>query len=107
MPPPVRIKLYGLIWLSKRGYLLLTAAAGLGLVGLFAFWCWTITPETPLEKAGKYPLNAFYVWRVWGPWLIAGGFLVGGVEAYFVLRRFRRAEAERRKSAADTKPKGT
>src|SRR5215471_15043342 len=108
MQPPVRIKLYGLISLTKRGYLLWAAVGAVGLLGLLVWWAVDTGPPTPLEQSGKYPLTPWYLWRNWAPWLIAAGFLLGGLEVVFVLRRFRRAEAERqRAAAADTTPKGS
>ncbi|HKI33805.1 MAG TPA: hypothetical protein VKA46_18275 [Gemmataceae bacterium] len=108
MQPPVRIKLYGLFSLTKRAYLIWVGIGLAGLLALLVVWCVTVTPETPLEKSGKLPLNPYYLWRAYAPWLIAGGLLLGGVEAYVVLRRFRRAEAERQQAAApDTTPKGS
>jgi hypothetical protein len=107
MPPPVRIKLYGVFSLTKRAYLVWIAIGTVGLLALLIVWFVTITPETPLEKSGKYRLNPWYLWRVYAPWLIAGGLLLGWLEAYLVLKRFRRAEAEQQQSAApDTTPKG-
>jgi hypothetical protein len=108
MQPPVRIKLYGLISLTKRGYLVWCAIGAAGLVALLIVWLVTITPATPLEKSGQYPLNPWYLWRSYAPWLIAAGFLLGGLEVFFVLRRFRRAEAEQKPAAAPgTTPKGS
>jgi hypothetical protein len=48
------------------------------------------------------------IWRRYGPWIIAAGFLIGALEAFFVLRRFRRAEAERQQPGAPaTTPRGS
>ena len=108
MQPPVRIKIYGLISLTKRAYLTWVAVGAVGLAALLVVWAVTVTPETPLEKTGQAPLTPWYLWRKWAPWLIGAGALLGGIEAYFVLNRFRRAEAERQPSAAPgTTPKGS
>ncbi len=107
MQPPVRIKVYGLISLTKRTYLIWAALAALGLLALLVFWAFTVGEETPAEKAGLLP-PVVVLWRRYGPWIIAAGFLLGGLEALFVLRRFRRAEAERQRTGApDTIPRGS
>jgi hypothetical protein len=108
MQPPIRIKLYGLISLTKRGYLLWAAVGGVGLVALLVVWAVTVGPPMPGEKAGQFAVTPWYVWRTWAPWLIGAGALLGGIEAYFVLKRFRRAEAERQQAAAPgPTPKGS
>jgi hypothetical protein len=107
MQPPVRIKLYGLISVTRRTYLTWVGIGAAGLLGLLVLWLVTITPETPLEKTGQVPLHPWYIWRAYGPWLIGAGFLLGAAEALLVLRRFRRAEAEQQRGAAqDPTPKG-
>ncbi len=108
MQPPVRIKLYGLISLTQRAYLRCVAIGAGGLLVLLIVWFLTQSPETPLEKAAKYPLTPWYLWRNWAPWLIVVGFLLGGLEAFIVLRRFRQAEAEQQRAATtDSTPKGS
>jgi hypothetical protein len=108
MQPPVRIKLYGLFSLTKRAYLTWVCLGTVGLLALLVVWLVTITPESPLEKSGKYPFNPWFLWRIYAPWIIAGGLLLGWLEAYLILKRFRRAEAERQQAAAsDTTPKGS
>lgn len=97
MQPPVRIKMYGLFSMTKRTYLIWVGIGAAGLFGLLIAWVVSVTrvPETPLEKIGQTPLHPWYLWRAYGPWIIAAGLLLGMAEAYVVLRRFRRAEAER------------
>jgi hypothetical protein len=108
MQPPVRVKIYGLISLTKRTYLTWVAVGAVGLVAMLVVWAVSVGPPTPAEAAGQYPLTPWYLWRNWAPWLIAAGGLLGGIEAYVVLRRFRRAEAERQQAAAhDTTPQGS
>jgi hypothetical protein len=107
-PPPVRVKVYGLISLTKRTYLVWVAIGGLGLVALLVLWALTAGTPTPAEKAGNFPLTPFYIWRNYAPWLLAAAALLEGIEVYVVLKRFRRAEAERRQAAAaDPTPKGS
>ena len=107
MQPPVRVKLYGILSLTKRTYLLLVAVGAVGLLALLIWWAVDTGPPTPLEQSGKYPLTPWFVWRNWGPWMIAAGYLLGGLEVLLVLRRFRRAEADQaRAKAPDSTPKG-
>jgi len=107
MQPPVRIKLYGLIPMTKRTYLLCAAVGAGGLLALLVWWAIDTGPPTPLEQSGKYPLTPWFLWRNWAPWVIAAGYLLGGLEVLLVLRRFRRAEAEQARAAApDSTPKG-
>jgi hypothetical protein len=107
MQPPVRIKVYGSISLTKRTYLIWAGLAALGLLALLAFWFVTVGEPTPAERAGLLP-PVVMIWRRYGPWIIAAGFLIGALEAFFVLRRFRRAEAERQQPGAPaTTPRGS
>ena len=108
MQPPVRIKIYGLIKITKRGYLLWLGFGAVGLLAMLAVWFFTISPETPLEKTGRAPLNPLYLWRQYGPWIIGVGFLLGVAEAYTVLKRFRQAEISQQQAAATppTTPQG-
>jgi hypothetical protein len=108
MQPPVRVKVYGLISLTKRTYLICVAIGGVGLVVLLILWALTAGTPSPAEKAGKFPLTPFFIWRNYAPWLLAAAALLEGVEVYVVLKRFRRAEADRRQApAADPTPKGS
>jgi hypothetical protein len=113
MQPPARIKLYGLITVTKRGYFARVAIGAVGLLVLLILWAVTVGQPTPAEKEGRLPNLPWYVsvplyvWRNWAPWIIAGGYLFGLLEALYVLRRFRRAEAEQGRAAApDTISKG-
>ena len=44
MQPPVRVKVYGLISLSKRAYLYCVAAGAVGLVAMLLVWSFTVEP---------------------------------------------------------------
>src|SRR5262249_44077551 len=87
------------ISMTKRTYLIWVGIGAVGLLGLLIAWLVTVTPETPLEKIGQTPLHPWYLWRAYGPWVIVAGLLLGAAEAYVVLRRFRRAEAEQQRTA--------
>jgi hypothetical protein len=108
MQPPVRVKVYGLISLTKRTYLFCVGVGAVGLVVLLVLWALTVGPPTPLEVAGKFPMTPIYIWRNYAPWLLAAAALLEGIEVYVVLKRFRRAEAERPQApATDATPKGS
>lgn len=108
MQPPVRVKIYGLISLTRRAYLYCVAVGVVGLVVLLVIWGLTAGPPTPAEKSGQFPLTPIYIWRNYAPWLLAAAALLEGIEVYVVLKRFRRAETERQQTAAaDTTPKGS
>jgi hypothetical protein len=109
MQPPVRVKLYGLISLTRRTYLICVAVGAAGLVVMLILWWVTARDPTPLEVTGQFPLTPWHIWRNYAQWVIAAGAALGGIEAYFVLRRFRRAEAERQHAAGAqaTTPRGS
>jgi hypothetical protein len=107
MQPPVRVKIYGLVWVTKRTYLICVAIGAVGLVAALVVWALTTGPATPLENTGQYPLTPIYLWRNWAPWILGGAALVEVAEVLLVLRRFHRAEAEQQPSAAPEKPKGS
>jgi hypothetical protein len=106
MPPPVRIKVYGLISLTRRGYLVCLGLGAVLFVVLLALWALLIAPRSPAEPAEPGEPALWALLRDGMPWVIVAAALLEGVEAYFVLRRFRRAEAEQRAGAQET-PKGS
>jgi hypothetical protein len=103
--PPVRVKVYGLIALTKRGYLRCLAVGVVLMVALLLAWALFLAgPPTPAEQSGDAGFSLWWVVREWTPWIIVAAAFLEGIEAYFVLRRFRRAEAERQAGAS---PKGS
>ena len=104
--PPVRVRIYGLS-LTKRGYVLWLIAGAAMLVGLLSLWLalFAGAEPSPAEAAGASPGHlAWGFLRRWMPLLLIGAGALEGVEAYFVLRRFRRAEAERAAGASHESP---
>ena len=108
---PVRIKYYGLFWITRRGYLWATFAAFLfAVVAFVGIWVsadwrppftwpppfrWPWEPVPPdLPRAGVI-LAYHHYWTIIGVLLLAGvvGFAV-------VLRKFARKEAEQKPRAA-------
>jgi membrane protein implicated in regulation of membrane protease activity len=92
--PPVKVKVYGLISLTRRGYMIcLGVGVGMLVVLLLAWALFIAGPPTPAEQAGAFTLWTLV--RVYTPLILLAAALLEGIEVYFVLRRFRRAEAER------------
>ena len=87
---PVRVKLYGLIPIARRRYVVqlvvaLTLAAGL----LLAWWLYWPTVRGSLQESRSAVLDG--VVRFWdaAPYVILGIVVLQGIEAWIVLRRFR------------------
>ncbi len=96
MPPPVRVKVYGLS-LTRRGYFLWIGLGAVLFVVLFSVWLalFAGAEPSPAEHAGVSPwLSLWGFLRSYMPLLLLAAALLEGLEIYFVLRRFRRAEAE-------------
>ena len=98
---PVRVKLYGLIPITRRRYLTqFVVALVLSAALLLARWLYWPTVRRTLEAARSDALDA--VIRFWdlAPYLIAGIVVLQLIEAWIVLRRFGRIEAEQKKTGA-------
>ena len=46
MQPPVRVKIYGLFWVTKRTYLICIAVGAGGLVAVLTWWFLSVAPPT-------------------------------------------------------------
>jgi hypothetical protein len=97
---PVRVKVYGLISLTRRTYLILQAI-GLGVVvpGVLALW-WLCPRPAPVQ--GAFWPNAFVRLLDLVPWMCLLIVVAESVETVLVLRRFARKEAERNAPQAET-----
>jgi hypothetical protein len=99
MEPPIRIKLYGLATVTKRGYLVQLAVVVVLLVVLLGIWAKLPSPNSDLRN-----LPPEYVRLVtllsYLPWVVLAIAVLVGLEAFFVLRRFAREEAQRRAGTA-------
>jgi hypothetical protein len=93
-PDPVRIKLYGVLTLTRRTYYVLL---GLGVL-LLAAWllAWANLPRLNDDPEAQ-AMTRVWVWT-WNnmPWLVLGGVLLAFIEVWFVLRKFSREEAAQR-----------
>ncbi len=94
---PIRIKLYGLFSVTRRGYIAQLAIGGLLLIGLLIVRA--MMPS--LSQLGGQTEDMAVRGRVmlWLldnlHWVVLAFVILFGVEAFFVLRRFARLEAER------------
>ena len=87
---PVRVKLYGLIPMTRRRYLVqlvvaLVMSAGL-LVGWWLYWP---TVRGTLEASRSDVLDRVIWFWDRAPWVIGGIVVVQTIEAWVVLKRFR------------------
>src|SRR5438094_4144479 len=90
----VRVKVYGLISLTKRTYLVMQGV-GLGLV-VFLFTLGLCLPRPKPGRGELLPSLAVVVVRLLDglPWLALLFLLAGAVETWIVLKKFARKEAE-------------
>jgi hypothetical protein len=97
-PAPVRVKLYGLFWLTRRGYYVLLGLEVLLLVVVLLIWA-QMAPARMEEDAG--PVLRFRAW-FWNnvPWFVLAAVLLETIEIWFVLQKFAREEAARRARAS-------
>ncbi len=99
-PPPVRVKLYGLFSLTRRGYYVFLAVCGAVLAGVMVWWLiapWVLgrPPDAGPDATPARLAPAVWVWDHL-PWIVFGGALLGAVEVWLVLRKFAREEAAQR-----------
>lgn len=92
---PVRIKVYGLLPMTRRRYLSQILVAGLLALTILVLW-WSLWPRLRemlqlAEGPGVTRIIAF--WDA-APWFLLGLGVLQGIEAYFVLKRFARREAQ-------------
>jgi hypothetical protein len=111
---PVRIKYYGLFWISKRGYLLTTLALFvLGMVLFVVAWVlfarsrstvvWPPPFHWPWEAVPPGPPASFAVWIYHHFWTIIILLLFAeAIDILVMLRKFARLEAEQEVQAALT-----
>ena len=93
---PVRVKVYGLTSMTRRGYLAQLVVAVLIVVGFLCFW-WLRWPAMRWDPAtAHHPVSrwvAVFFDNV--PWVVGVIGVLLLIEAWIVLRRFARKEAER------------
>ena len=97
---PVRVKLYGLFWMTKRRYVFQAAVAAVGAVLVLAGWYFAWPGPQGLHARltePKLPPSAFRTLIVAVmdnvPWILLAALAYQAAEAYLVLRAFARKAA--------------
>jgi hypothetical protein len=93
MEPPIRIKLYGLFSVTRRGYIAQLVIAGVLLVGWVGMWLYLRRATNPADDPAVARIRQVFDWI---PWLALAVAILYVIEAYFVFRRFAREQARRR-----------
>ncbi len=100
MEPPIRIKLYGLVSVTKRGYVAQLVIVVVLLAVLLGVWL-RLPPAAERQElppdVGRLMALLSYL-----PWVVVGIAVLVALEAFFVLRRFAREEAKRRAAPPPT-----
>jgi hypothetical protein len=103
MEPPIRIKLYGIFPITKRGYIAQLVVMAVLLVLLLIAWGRIPRTDDILHRLpAEYQLIVAFL--RWIPWMVLGFALLITTEAFFVLRRFAREEASRRAGQSPRRP---
>jgi hypothetical protein len=106
MSSPVRVKVYGLS-LTKRAYFVWVGVGAALFVVLLSVWLVLFVGAEPPPE-GRPEASAWVaLWdalRTWMPVILFVAAALEGIEIYFVLRRFRRAEAEQAAATASPSP---
>ena len=98
---PVRVKLYGLIPITRRRYITqFVIALVLSAALLLAWWLYWPRVRLSLEAARSDALDAIIRFWDFAAYFIIGIAALQAVEAWVVLRQFGRKEAERAKPGA-------
>jgi hypothetical protein len=102
---PVRIKLYGLFPTTRRGYVRQLVVAGVLCLGLLTFRL-SLPPSAVHEDLLRNQPALVLIVRFWTyiPWVVLGLFALIALEAFFVFRKFARAEALQNAAAAPSGP---
>lgn len=94
---PVRIKVYGLVYMTRRGYTLLLSIGVVLALGLIAVRLGGLLPLAPVEKRNITVYDTLaYGLLANLHWIVLGALVLGGIEAFFVLQRFSREELMQR-----------
>ena len=102
MDPPIRIKLYGLISVTRRGYITQLVLAGIMLAALIGMWLYLREKINPAVSPEVARIREVFDYI---PWVALGIAVLYAIEATIVLRRFAREEARRRAQPPQTPPK--
>ena len=94
---PVRIKLYGLISITKRGYVIQLILGGLLLLVLLVMSSFAPQTLPPGAQQSSWWVRLLLWLLINLPWIILALVALYAIEAVIVFHRFARAEAEQRK----------
>lgn len=106
--PPIRLKVWGILSMTRRGYL---TALVLGLVVLVGLFIWSLQIQRPkalpadAKRDGQIEmLFAIMTWILdYLPWICLAVFALQILECWLVLRRFAQKEVqERQRETAST-----
>jgi hypothetical protein len=104
MEPPTRIKLYGLISVTRRGYITQLVLAGILLAALLGMWLYLRAKISPAVSPEVARIREVFDYI---PWVALGIAVLYAIEAVIVLRRFAREEAARRRAQPPQTPPKT
>jgi len=102
---PVRIKMYGLVWRTRRGYLTYSVFEALCLVAFWSFWFlgWPRWKQTLRPLREQPAFGRFYIQLMDAvPWILLAAAAYKLIELWVVLRRFALKEAAARDAATST-----
>ena len=102
MEPPIRIKLYGLVSVTKRSYITQLVLAGVLLAGLIGMWLYLRARINPAISPAVAQVREVFDYI---PWVALAIAVLYVIEATIVLRRFAHEEARRRAQPPQAPPK--
>jgi hypothetical protein len=104
MEPPIRIKLYGLFSITRRGYITQLVLAGIMLVALIGMWLYLRQKINPALSPDVARIREVFDYI---PWVALAIAVLYVIEAVIVLRRFAREEEARRRAPQPQPPPKT
>ncbi len=105
VPEPVELTLYGLLRVTRRGYLARLLIGLILALGLLTVRFWVRVPTVSEDFLEQSRLLAVSLWMLRNlHWIVLATVLFGGIEAFFVLRRFARLESAQRELLSESLP---
>jgi hypothetical protein len=102
MEPPIRIRLYGFMTVTRRGYITQLVLAAVMLAGLIVMWVYFRRDIDPSFSPAVARIRVIFDYL---PWVVLVIAVLYVIEATVVLRRFAREEARRRAQQPAAPPK--
>ena len=93
MKPAPRIKLYGLLRMTRRAYIIVQVIGVMIVVAIFAVFL--LLPRPPVAPGAKVPPFAAVLLVLFDllPWLCLLVLVYQGIETYVVLKKFKKLES--------------